>query len=139
MEYVSPLSYVWGTAAIFAFQTLSLPAGISKVITFLGARVFMVHWLDQFCAGYQGEMHGLMRIGERRFTPRSAFDSVMLISAQFVALGALLEIYRDRIFQFLFNTGMSLWSWLRTIGWPQNGVEEQWRRTPFIKLGNVPA
>jgi hypothetical protein len=131
MEYVSPLSYLWGTAAIFAFQTLSLPTGISKVITFIGPKIYMLHWLDQFCAGYKGELHSPLRVGERRSTPFLTFVNGTLISFQLIILVTLLEIYRDRLFQFLFNTAASSYSRLTRVRLPQGTFPRQWSRISF--------
>jgi hypothetical protein len=105
VEYVCPLNYLLGTSAIFGFRSLSLPTGVSKIITFFGTKIFVLHWLDMLHVGYGGELFGLLRIPERRITPRSMFDNSLLTSAQWAARGALLEIYRDRLFQFIFNRG----------------------------------
>jgi hypothetical protein len=102
--YICPLSYLWGPAALYAFRSLGLPSGVSKMITFIGAKVFMVHWFDTLHAYYGRELQGLLRPFERRMTPSGAFDNAVLTSVQFMALGGLLEMYRDRVFQFLLNT-----------------------------------
>jgi hypothetical protein len=107
--YVSPVSYCWATAALYAFRSLSLGPGVSKIIPFFGGKVFMIHWLDGM-ARSSTELTSLLRALERRETPLSASMNGLLVSVQALAIGSLMEMYRSRAFQFVLNIAESLWS-----------------------------
>jgi hypothetical protein len=67
--YVCPLNYLWGVVALYAFRTLLVPPGLSKIIGFLAVKVFMIHLLDSLVWIYGHRLQNLVRPGERITPP----------------------------------------------------------------------
>jgi hypothetical protein len=109
--YVCPLNYFWGAVALYAFQTLSFPASISKVICFLATKVFMIHFLDCAINVYGYDLIKLVRPSERVTPPSNGNINAGLVSIQALSYGVLAEIYRERAFIHVFNAIQSVLCW----------------------------
>jgi hypothetical protein len=110
--YICPLNFFWGVVALYAFRTLSFPAGISRAITFLSVKGFMIHFFDKYHL-FSSRRNGWNRMPERSRNPWSCLWSMVLVTLQFAVAGSLTEVYRDRIFSWVLSVLTRLWNALR--------------------------
>jgi hypothetical protein len=113
VAYVCPLNYVWGIVALYSFRFINLPLGLSQCIVFLGNKVFMIHLLDGLSFYYPACFHNLMDPDERIGTPWLTTKNSLLTTVQFCMFGALLEIFRERLFNRLFDISTKVYDTLR--------------------------
>jgi hypothetical protein len=113
--YLCPANYVCGLLAVYASQTLCFPSGISKTICFIGNKSFMLHLFDQVFYLFGNKAWNILRYYERITPPTMAIINLCLSTIQFLFLGMFLEIYRERICVFVFES-VSLA--LKRCAWP---------------------
>jgi hypothetical protein len=114
--YQCPLSYFWGANALYAFRSLSLPAGLTRAIIYLGPMSFMIHWLD-YNPIIRQCFPGWVRMYERQSTPPENFLSAMLVTTQIAVCAVFLEIFRVDLFakasmgvSFVSSSLQAVWS-----------------------------
>jgi hypothetical protein len=106
--YICPLSFFWGVVALYAFKTVSLPTGISRGVTCLSVKGFMIHYFD-FMPIFSRQRNGWHRISERSPIPLLTWKSMVLVTTQLATLGFFLEVYRERLFSVAYDVGMRVW------------------------------
>jgi hypothetical protein len=128
--YVCPLNYLWGVVALHAFRSLSFHSGLSKFICFLAIKVFMIHVLDSLVCVYGNRLQNLVRPWERITPPWKGNLNAGLVTIQALSYGILAEVYRDRVFMYLFNATNSALNWavgalpnLYFLFWKRNSIK----------------
>jgi hypothetical protein len=109
--YLCPGNYVAGAIAIYAFRTLSFPAGISRTICFVANKAFTLHLIECVLIIFGKKAWDMLRYWERVRPPTMAIVNLWLSTVQFLFLGVFFEIYRERIFVFVLKLLSSACEW----------------------------
>jgi hypothetical protein len=102
--YACPLTWAWGAVALYAFRLISFPPSVSKMLFFMGGKVFLIHLFDLLPMS-RSEMTKWTRRNELRPIPWIRFKNLILTTVQLGNIGFFLDIFRERgftrVFQFM--------------------------------------
>jgi hypothetical protein len=100
--YACPLTFLWGAVTLYASRPLRFPPGMSKVLFFMGSKVFLIHLFDELRISHTA-MAKWMRRSEASKVPWMRFKSLILTTVQIGNFGLFLDIFRDRLFMTTFH------------------------------------
>jgi hypothetical protein len=102
VRYTCPLTFLWGAVSLYAFRLLSFFPGMSKILSFIGGKVFLMHLFDVLPMMNLAMAKWTQRIGPGN-APRIRFIHLILRTLQIANLGFILDIFRERLFGRLFQ------------------------------------
>jgi hypothetical protein len=95
--YTCPLTFFWGVVALHAFRVFRFPLSISKILFFMGGKVFLIHLFDMLPIT-NSAIAKYTRQHEQGTIPWIRFKRVILTTIQVGNLGFISDIFRERLF-----------------------------------------
>jgi hypothetical protein len=95
--YACPLTFLCGAVALYAFRLISFPPFVSKILFFMGGKVFLIHLFDKLPIS-SSAITKWTRRNELSRIPWICFKNLILTTVQIGTFGFLLDSFRERVF-----------------------------------------